>query len=211
MILRHKLYVLFGVATISLGISTAALAEIKINGELSGNLAVTSTYMWRGKPQSTDAAVQGGVDYVDPIGLVLGAWTSNVSNGSELDLVIAYAGNAKNIDFGGGLIVYRFPQADGDFEEFYAHIGQGGLSAKFSTSSDYGQYFEFAGVIPITTWDMTLHFGYYDVDNDPNYADYSVVFTKPFDRYKLAFMLSDTDLSGDSYRTTVSLSTDFKP
>ena len=211
MISRHKLYKILGVTTINLSIAVTAQAAITFDGEFKGNVAATSTYMWRGVPQSDDAAIQGGIDYADQSGLHFGAWTSNISNGSELDLIFGYAGNTNNIDFDAGLILYRYPQADGDFEEFFAKIGQGALSAQFSTSSDIGQYFEFAGKFPVKTWDMTAHFGFYNIDSGPNYADYSVTFVKPLPGYKLGFMLSDTDISGDSYRTTVTLSTDFTP
>jgi hypothetical protein len=62
---------------------------------------------------------------------------------------------------------------------------------------------------------MTAHFGHYSLDNNSplgneDYADYSVSFAKDVSGANLSFMLSDTDLNNDDFRTIVSVSKDFK-
>jgi len=231
MIQQHKLYALLGVTAFGLSVVAPVQAF-----DMSGNLAATSTYMWRGVPQTVGSAIQGGANLNLPIGantLHFGAWTSNVSSsntintvvgannitttftvgGTEIDLIAGFSGNFSGLEYDAGLIIYRYPQAASSesFEELYAGISQGSLSAKFSTSSDKGQYIEVAASFPITTWKMTAHFGHYSRDGSPDYADYSVNFSRPMIQgYNLGVMLSDTELSGDDYRTTITLSSAFQ-
>jgi len=228
---QQKLYALLGVTAFGLSVVAPAQAF-----DMTGNLAATSTYMWRGVPQTVGSAIQGGADLNLPMGantLHFGAWTSNVSStssntvlvgttpvtttsivgGTELDLVAGFSGNFSGLEYDAGLIIYRYPQAQSSasFEEIYAGISQGSLSAKFSTSSDKGEYIEVAASFPITTWKMSAHFGHYSRDGAPDYADYSVSFSRPMVQgYNLSVMLSDTELSGDDYRTTITLSSAFQ-
>jgi uncharacterized protein (TIGR02001 family) len=56
-------------------ISTTALADI------SGNVGMTSDYVFRGISQTDNQmAIQGGLDYEHPSGLYVGTWASNVSS-----------------------------------------------------------------------------------------------------------------------------------
>jgi uncharacterized protein (TIGR02001 family) len=99
-----------------LGAAGAAHAE----GSISGNIALTSDYVFRGVTQSSsDAAVSGGFDYTNGI-FYAGTWASSVSftNGTELDF---YAGVAPEVgpfalDF--GVLGYFYPGADDDGTEF---------------------------------------------------------------------------------------------
>lgn len=223
--LQRKLITLLGATGMALAVSAPSQADVNLNGTVSGNVTAASTYLWRGISQS-DAALQGGVNYTDPQGIHAGAWTSTIYFGNELDLIVGYAGQAGAINFDAGLIIYRFshntivtsigPVDEPDTEELYIGISQGALSAQFSTSSDYGQYLEIAGTFPVKDWNMTAHFGHYSVDSDVNnplgnedYADYSVSFAKKLSDIDVSFMLSDTDLTNDDFRTTVSVSKDF--
>lgn len=71
------------------GAGTASAQEAAEGGFaswLSGNVAVTSDYVFRGISQSLeDAAIQGGIDLKHPSGLYLGTWGSSVNFG-EPDL-----------------------------------------------------------------------------------------------------------------------------
>ena len=214
MTLRTKFYTVISVTALSLGITSTVQAI-----EITGNLAATSTYMWRGVPLSTGAAaIQGGGDVIIPIGGVgsvhVGGWTSNVTGGTELDIISGFSGKFKGFEYDAGLILYRYPQgaSSANFEELYAGVSQGSLSAKFSTSSDNGEYIEAAAGFPIATWQLTAHVGNYIVKNGSDYADFSATFTKPMPQgFDLSFMISDTTISSDDYRTTITLSTAFKP
>ena len=210
------------------GSSTLAFAAEKSGGAISGNIAATSTYVWRGLPQTVDAALQGGLDYSTSEGIHAGIWTSNVAEGSELDVTIGFAGAAKGFSYDVGLIVYTFPQyearlvGDYDFNELYASISKDMLNARFSTSSEAGSYIEInANFEEIAKgMDLGLHFGSYDVDKDfaglsytggKDYNDYNVSLTTSVNDFGVSFTLSDTNITDDSYRTFITVSKDFTP
>ena len=211
------------------GTSTLAFAAEKNSGTVSGNITAASTYVWRGLPQTVDAALQGGLDYSTSQGLHAGVWTSNVAGGSELDVTLGFAGATKGINFDVGLIVYTFPQyeaaagpgEDFNFNELYASISKDMLNARLSTSDEAGTYIEvnanfekFAAGL-----DLGLHFGSYDVDTDfdglsyagKDYNDYNVSLSTNVNGFGVSFTLSDTNVTDDSYRTIIAVSKDFTP
>jgi len=208
-------------------ITMAAEKAAKKSSTLSGNITAVSTYVWRGLPQTIDAALQGGVDYATSEGLHVGAWTSNVTAGSELDLIVGFAGATKGIGFDVGLIIYKIPQYEAaagptqDFEcnELYGSISVNMINARISTSSEAGTYIEVNADLEkvVAGWDLGLHFGTYDVDADfsglpgEDYDDYSVSLGTKINGLDLSFTLSDTNLSDDSYRTIIAISKDFTP
>lgn len=210
------------------GVSTSVVAAEQAGGAtLSGNIAATSTYVWRGLPQTIDAALQGGVDYATAEGLHAGVWTSNVAGGSEMDISVGFAGNAKGFGYDVGLILYMFPQWEAaagpgeeyDFNEFYASISKDVVSASFYTSSKAGDYLEVNADFEkvIGNWDLGLHLGTYEVDVDysglpgEDYKDYSVSLATNKNGLEMSIALSDTDLTDDSYRTIITVSKSFKP
>ncbi len=129
--------------------STAALAEI------TGNVAMSSDYVWRGFSQTDNQmAISGGLDYSHASGLYAGTWASNVDseffNGGdghdpqiELDVYGGYGGEMGAISYDLGLIEYMYPgYDDANTLEFY--VGGGyqftdtvSGSAKYSYSSDF--------------------------------------------------------------------------
>lgn len=197
---------------------------------LSANVAAVSTYVWRGLP-AADAALQGGIDYSSDQGIHAGAWTSNVYGGSELDITVGYAGSIKGFGFDAGLIIYNFPQYEEaagpnqefNFNEIYVSVSKDFLNARFSTSADAGNYIEINANFDkiVAGWDLGLHFGSYDVDdnfygvasatNGDNYNDYSVSLGTNVSGLDLSFTLSDTSITDDTYRTIIKVSKDFKP
>ena len=80
--------------------------------ELSGNVALTTDYVWRGVSLSDNApAVQGGFDADFGEGLYAGVWGSNVDgddSGLELDLYAGWAGEYKGVGVDVGIIHYHF-------------------------------------------------------------------------------------------------------
>jgi hypothetical protein len=197
------------------GTSTMAFAAEKSSGAISGNIAATSTYVWRGLPQTIDAALQGGLDYSTSEGIHAGVWTSNVAGGSELDVT---------------LIIYTYPQYEAaavageefDFNELYASISKDMLNARFSTSSEAGSYIEINASFEkfAKGLDLGLHFGSYDVDKDftglsytggKDYNDYNVSLSTSVNGFGVSFTLSDTNITDDSYRTFITVSKDFTP
>ena len=101
-----------------------------IDGEFSGNVALTTEYTFRGITQSREGpAIQGGVDYEHPSGGYVGLWASSIDFGdqnasTEMDY---YAGYSQEIGGGvtadGGFIYYNYPSAKSnlnyDFVEGY--------------------------------------------------------------------------------------------
>jgi uncharacterized protein (TIGR02001 family) len=228
---RNKQAALAALAILSSTAVGAVAAEQDNGATLSGNLAATSTYVWRGRPQTVDTALQGGVDYKTKEGLHAGAWTSSTITGgevgSELDFTVGFAGNASGFGYDVGLILYMFPQAeaaagpgeDYDFNELYASISKDQFSLAFYTSSDAGDYLDFNANFEkvIGKWDLGLHLGSYSVDNDywgplaDDYKDYSVSLGTTINGLDVSFALSDTDLTDDSYRTIITIGKNFTP
>lgn len=55
---------------------------------LTGNVGVTSNYIWRGATQgSDDSAVSGGIYYAHDSGLYVGTWVSSLSGGSSMSRI----------------------------------------------------------------------------------------------------------------------------
>lgn len=88
-------------------------------GELSGNVALTSNYVWRGQTQSDgEFAVQGGFDYASSL-FYVGTWASTVDDfgidaSSELDLYAGFTPSIGPVSFDIGTIFYFYPNTDVD-------------------------------------------------------------------------------------------------
>ena len=211
------------------GTSTMTFAATKGGGTINGNIASTSTYVWRGLAQTGDAAIQGSLDYSTLDGIHVGLWTSNVSSGassgSELDVTVGYTGKAKDITYDIGLIAYTYPQYEAtatagqeyNFNELYASVSKDMLNARFSTSSEAGSYIEVNANFEKAAGglDLGLHFGSYSVDEDftglpgEDYNDYNVSLATVVEGFNMSFAISDTNLTDDSYRTIITISRDF--
>mmetsp|Transcript_19968 Transcript_19968/g.51830 ORF Transcript_19968/g.51830 Transcript_19968/m.51830 type:complete len:223 (-) Transcript_19968:10-678(-) len=132
----------------------AALAE----GEFSGNVALTTDYVWRGISQNNEnPAIQGGFDYANG-GFYAGTWASIVDFGGanmELDLYGGFAGETEGgLTWDVGVIGYIYPDTDDlDFLEVY-----GGLGYTFDAVT-VGGYL------------------YLDPDNETAYVDFSAGFS----------------------------------
>lgn len=130
---------------LAFGAMTTAALPAAAEGEWSGNIALSSEYVWRGVTQTAgDIAVSGGFDYTNGI-FYAGTWASNVDfdDGSdtnvELDLYGGLASEfANGISWDIGVIGYVFPDAGGedlDFVEVY-----GGLGYEFDGGAGVGAY-----------------------------------------------------------------------
>ena len=206
-------------------LTAAALATVSLPSvaEISGNVALTTDYRFRGISQTDrDPAVQGGFDWSHDSGFYLGTWGSNVDFGVsgvnlELDYYGGYAGNiTDNVGFDVGVIYYDYPGGDlggtdPEFLEVYAGIsgdvGPVGLSGTVSWSDDYfgesGTAFYYdLGASYGLPYDISLsaHFGYQTIDDGSvNDAGF---FSSDEDSYKdwsigvsKSFMGVDFDLS----------------
>jgi len=109
-------------AFLSIGFATAAQADDAPTSPVTGNVAVTSDYMFRGLTQTWGRpAIQGGADYTSPNGFAAGFWGSSISERSypggamELDLYASY-GRAIDSDWSwrAGVYGYVYPGANLD-------------------------------------------------------------------------------------------------
>lgn len=129
-------------AGVALAVLAAAAGAACAEGEWSGNVALSTDYVWRGISQSNeDMAISGGFDYSNGI-FYAGTWASNVDFGDEpedtnveWDFYGGLAGEtAGGVSWDVGVIYYAYPDAetgDYDFVELKGALGYtftGGVS-----------------------------------------------------------------------------------
>jgi len=199
--------------------STTALAA----PEVSGNVALTTDYRFRGISQSDeDIAVQGGFDVGFEPGFYVGIWGSSVDfdddgtlGSLELDYYVGWAGMIGDTDFGidVGYLYYDYPGDDGgfgDYQEFYVGTSYQDFSLSVAYSDDYyGETDEFwyvAGDYSFALSDefsLGLHLGYNMLEEDggflatdeDSYTDYSVTLSYSWSGvdFSLAYVGTDLD------------------
>ena len=143
---------------------------------LSGNIAITSDYVWRGMTQNAgDPSVSGGFDLEDDSGFYLGVWAANVSaddddtvagSGSmELDGYLGYSGSF-NDDAGYdiGYIAYTYPNYDSwDFEEVYLSFDFYGVYVSYAAGMDSAaDYYEVGYGVDAGPGSFSISYGDYD-------------------------------------------------
>lgn len=153
--------------------------------ELTGNIGVTSNYIWRGVTQTNDeAAIQGGIDYTAASNLYAGIWTSSLggNNSYELDLYAGYRAKLENFLFDVGVILYQYPikGSGNDFTEIYGKLDFDMFSAqaaftinKDNTAQDNDLYLSVGADIEVRQQlYLSLLFGMYEFDA-PGAEDYN--------------------------------------
>ena len=129
-------------AAMCLGVTNVAMAEDAptppesyIPGTFTGNIALTSDYVFRGISQSFNhPAVQGGMDWDTGAGFHFGTWASslNFKDGNEalteVDLYGGYAGKIGDaLSYDVGAIYYWYPGANKslnyDYIEVFGKLG----------------------------------------------------------------------------------------
>ena len=193
--------------------------------EISGNVALTSDYRFRGISQSdTSAAIQGGFDAEFSPGFYIGTWGSSVDfdsndgyDGSlELDYYAGWSSAIGDTDFGidVGYIYYDYPGDngdEGDYGEVYVSGSWKDLSASVNYSDDYyggtGKFYYYAADYSLTLFDslgVGFHVGYNDFDktgffatNTDSYTDWSVSLSYTWAGVDLSVAYVDTDLDED--------------
>ena len=113
--------------------------------EISGNVGLSSDYIWRGMTQTNgDAAVNGGFDLATDNGFYFGTWSSNAGGAGanysmELGVYLGFSGEMgnENMSYDIGYISVIYPGDDGsDFEEAYIGFNIYGLSILYSSGQD---------------------------------------------------------------------------
>jgi len=194
--------------------------------EISGNVALTSDYRFRGISQSDEsAAIQGGFDVEFAPGFYLGVWGSSVDfdsnedyDGSlELDYYGGWSSAIGDTDFGidVGYIYYDYPGdngAEGDYQEFYVSGSWKDISLSVNYSDDYyaetDEYWRYSVDYSLSLMEnlslglqaayneLEENGGFFSSDED-SYTDYSVTLTYSVAGVDLSVAYVGTDLDDD--------------
>ena len=194
--------------------------------EISGNVALTSDYRFRGISQSDeDAAIQGGFDMEFSPGFYIGTWGSSVDfdsndgyDGSlELDYYGGWSSSIGETDFGidVGYIYYDYPGDngdEGDYQEFYIGTSWKDLSLQVNYSDDYyaetDEFWYISGDYSFSLLEdftVGLHVGLNMLEEDggflssdeDQYTDYSVTVTYSWASVDFSLAYVGTDLDDD--------------
>ncbi|MFV8818084.1 TorF family putative porin [Haliea sp. E17] len=184
-------------------IATALLAGAAASAqavEISGNVALTTDYKFRGISQSDESpAIQGGFDLGFDNGIYVGTWGSSVDfdsndgfDGSlELDYYVGWAVPINdNIGIDVGYVYYDYPGddgAEGDYQEIYGSLSLWDFSLGLAYSDDYyGEtgnfmYYQAGYSLGLGMFTVDFHVGYNDLDEEgflsdgaTDYTDYSI-------------------------------------
>jgi len=199
---------------------TASAADGDLPGEFSGNVALTSDYVFRGYTQADEEpAIQGGFDWDSGAGFYAGTWGSNVNYGDgdeasvELDIYGGYAGEIDGFSYDFGFIYYWYPGAssalDYDFWEAYGSVGYdlGAVSVSLGlayTPENFGDtgdgiYFQSGISVPLNDlFSVDVNLNYYDVNPafGDDYLDWSVGTTLSLEWFDADLRYIDTDIDG---------------
>ena len=206
-------------------VSTAAMAE----SPFTGNISVTSNYIFRGFTLSNDnAAVQGGLDYEWDAGFYVGTWLSNLYDGQyEIDFYGGYGFDLGPTSWDIGAITYQLPVAttpggDGVYlNEAYLNFGWEWLSAgvaySFGSDDDTTAEFSKGDIYLYVGADFELQngiglgalYGDYDFDDaaGTDYSHWKLYLSKS--DFTFAYEQNDSDLPIGDPRFTVSWSKSF--
>lgn len=176
--------------------ASALVLSAPSHAEVSGNVALTTDYVWRGMTQTdNDPAIQGGFDYSHESGFYLGVWGSNVDFGTTADLEIDfYGGYATELDSGLGFdigaIRYLYPDSPdtANWNEIYGSVNWVGLTAGIAYSDDVlgtdtdGTYYSlgYDYALPMDVG-LSAAVGYYDIDTaDADSLDWKLAISREY-------------------------------
>jgi uncharacterized protein (TIGR02001 family) len=138
---KEKNYIMKNIFTaFLLMLSTTAFAD------LSGSATITNDYLWRGMTQGAENALQVGIDYNNDKGFYIGAWTSDVDFGREVDREVnLYAGWSGALvdgvlDVTVGYIKYDYQGDAFDFEEYLVGFSSNGFTINYYDTLDSDVY-----------------------------------------------------------------------
>ncbi|MEL6285490.1 MAG: TorF family putative porin [Pseudomonadota bacterium] len=219
--MKKRLKILSLAAMVGVGFGGAGHAQESFaGGEFSGNIALTSDYVFRGFTQTDGApTVQGGFDWASD-SFYVGTWASGVDfadgTSTEIDIYGGYTTSVGVVDLDLGAIYYLYPDAPDEPEQNFIEVYAGG-STTVADTVDLGLSFAFSPEYYLETGstlytnasagiplgenfgaDVSLGFlSFFDDDDcmDCDYLDYSIGVTTSaagFD-FDLRFIGSDGD------------------
>jgi uncharacterized protein (TIGR02001 family) len=185
--------------------------------ELSGNVTLTSDYVYRGISQTNEeAAIQGGFDVEGDSGLYVGVWASNIAfDGSvEIDVYAGFAGDVnEDIGFDIGVLHYDYPNNagpnDSNFDEIYGSLSYRDLTVGAAYSNDFffesGRstyvYVDYSLPLP-NEFGLDLHYANQSIDDNAtfgtaDYDEYAIALTRTIVDIDFSLTLYDTDLNSN--------------
>lgn len=208
---------------VGIGAAGAAVAE----GEFSGNIALTTDYVFRGVSQTDGApTVSGGFDWASD-DFYAGVWASGVDFGdgtsTEVDFYGGWTPSVGVFDLDLGVIYYVYPDAPDNPEQNYVEIYAGAsttladlveVGASVAYSPEYyledGEsiYTSFSAGVPLGDMfavDATVGFLSFqdEVDDqgqlNDNFMDYSIGLTTSFEGFDFDARFINTEgVSGEN-------------
>jgi uncharacterized protein (TIGR02001 family) len=158
---------------------------------VSGNVALTSDYVFRGLTQTDgDAAIQGGFDVNHSSGFFAGVWASNVDaalysdSEMELDTYLGWTGKIVVPEVTLKALRYNYPGTTfndnntNEYSIYLAHdFGPAAVSGGLNYSDDYyglGDtiYWDLGVDVPVGPVSLGFHYGATDIDDDSRDLDY---------------------------------------
>lgn len=178
-----KIFTTAAVAAVLSIPTTAALAEV------SGNVALTSDYTFRGISQTSELpAIQGGFDYEHESGFYAGVWGSNVEFGDakvnmEIDVYAGFGlAVSDDVALDIGIVHYQYPGDAGlnyDFNEAYASIALFGATLGINYSPEYfgetDAYLYYYGEYSLSVaenFSIDAHIGYNQFDGEEEFGSF---------------------------------------
>ncbi|HIF51527.1 MAG TPA: hypothetical protein EYQ42_08395 [Thiotrichaceae bacterium] len=134
-----KKVMMYLLACSSMLISSMAFADSP--HEFSGNVALSTDYVYRGQSQTgNDPSISGGLDYAHSSGFYLGTWASNVNFPdnvtSEIDVYGGYGGEigGSGISYDLGILYYIYPGTPTNVDNNFI---EGSLGLGYSFTDDF--------------------------------------------------------------------------
>lgn len=117
--------------TLTLAALSAVLLTGAASAQITGNVALSTDYVFRGITQTDNGpAISGGFDYEHESGFYAGTWASSVDFGDdttmEIDFYGGYTFSAAGFDWDIGGLLYAYPDSpdDQNFFEAYGNLSK---------------------------------------------------------------------------------------
>jgi len=199
--------------------SPMAISTAAAEWSASGNVALTSNYVFRGFSQTDNApTVQGGFDLEHSSGFYLGVWASGVDSEfydgaeAEFDFYAGFGGEFSNgLGYDIGYLAYRYPETNtntNDTEEFYGSLsydfGPAAVSVGLAYSSDFfgaddSTYTTLGVDVPLPAdFGLGFHYGSSDFDEADDYEDWKIGLSKSWKGFDFALDYTDTDVNNNN-------------
>jgi uncharacterized protein (TIGR02001 family) len=201
-----------------LGTAVPARADAESPHAFTGNVALTTNYMFRGTSQTGNGpAIQGGFNYsYTPLNLNAGIWASNIASEGfaganlETDFLASWTPTYDKLSLDLGYIRYEYFQTDynpNNTNEYHLGLGYDLTYVKPKFTASYSDdfygfgaawYYDLTVAVPLPyEFTLTGHYGWNQSNNSPNnggfvdYDDYSVSISREYGGFGFALAWVD--------------------